>query len=123
MKMIELINDLCLDIKTSGLILDNEVFMRYDLYENEDKVYTVDISETFDDNSEVSDIINRNIKYLENKIELYIITRIVLKRLPFGPSELMLEDVYKELDKFKSPAKISLADYFMTNSLLNLIIR
>lgn len=101
MEIIKLINDLSLNVENSVVVINNEVFVSYDLYEDGNKLFSVENIEEFSEIKEIPDIIDRNVKVLENKIEVYIIARILLNRYPIGPSGLMLENIYKELDKLK----------------------
>lgn len=101
MEIIKLINDLSLNVESSVVVINNEVFISYDLYEDGNRLFSVENIEEFSDIKEIPEIIDRNVKVLENKIEVYIIARILLNRYPIGPSELMLENIYKELDKLK----------------------
>ena len=101
MEIIKLINGLSLHVENSVVVINNEVFTSYDLYEDGNKLFSVENIEEFSEIKEIPEIIDRNIKVLENKIEVYIIARILLNRYPIGPSGLMLETIHKELDKLK----------------------
>lgn len=101
MEIIKLINGLSLNVENSVVVINNEVFISYDLYEDGNKLFSVENIEEFNEIKELPAIIDRNVKVLENKIEVYIIARILLNKYPIGPSEWMLENIYKELDKLK----------------------